>query len=176
MHLGFKREYEISDIRPGDEPAYVEYMRDREIYERTLNIPFPYTLEDARWWVDFNLEEIRKLGQSVNWAIRRADGSLIGGIGYPGLELGKIHRAEIGYWLAKPFWGQGLMTAAVQAVVPYAFERLGLSRVTAHVFASNVGSARVLEKAGFQLEGQLRRHYLKDGAFHDSKVYAILKE
>lgn len=176
MRLVFKRDYEISDIRLGDEPAYVEHLRDREIYERTLNIPFPYTIADARWWVDHNIEEARKLGQSVNWAIRDLEGSVIGGVGYHGLEPGKTHRAEIGYWLAKPFWGQGLMTAAVQAVVPYGFEHLGLSRVTAHVFATNGGSARVLEKSGFQLEGYLRRHYLKDGAFHDGKVYAILKD
>lgn len=111
----------------------------------------------------------------MNWAIRRTDGFLIGGIGYHDFELGKSHRAEIGYWLAKPYWGQGIMTEAVKKVAALAFEELGLVRITANVFHFNMGSAPVLKKAGFQLEGLLRKHYKKDGKVFDGRLYALTR-
>ena len=80
------------------------------------------------------------------------------------------------YWLAKPFWGRGIMTEAATKVSAVAFAELGLIRLTAHVFDFNVGSARVLEKSGFQLKGRLRRHYRKDGKTFDGLLYAKLKD
>ena len=112
----------------------------------------------------------------MNWAIREPGGVLVGGIGYHNLELGRSHRAELGYWLAKPYWGQGIMTGAVKRVTDLAFSEFDLVRVTAHVFAFNGGSARVLEKAGFQFEGLLRSHYKKDGKIFDGKLYAKVRE
>jgi len=85
------------------------------------------------------------------------------------------HRAEIGYWLAKPFWGQGIMSAVVGAICDFAFGDWKLVRITAHVFTSNEASSRVLEKNGFEYEGLLRKHHQKDGKFIDSKLYALVK-
>ena len=117
-------------------------------------------------------ETTARQGRSVNWAIRRSDGFLVGGIGFHDFELGKSHKAELGYWLAKSYWGQGIMTQAVDAVARFGFQEFGLLRITANVFHFNIGSARVLEKAGFQLEGYLRKHYKKDGKIFDGKLYA----
>lgn len=100
---------------------------------------------------------------------------MIGGCGFDGVQVGKSHRAEIGYWLAKPYWGRGIMTAVVRRLCDFAFEQFGLVKITAHVFADNGASAKVLEKCGFQQEGYLRKHYLKDGQFLDSRLFALVK-
>jgi len=96
-------------------------------------------------------------------------------IGSIGLMLGAdVHRftAELGYWLAEPFWGQGIMTRAVQAMVEFAFAELKLHRVRAEPYAANPASARVLEKAGFLLEGRLRASACKEGRVLDQLLYA----
>ena len=97
-------------------------------------------------------------GDPSNWAIRNAEDHLIGGCGFNDFQMGKSHRAEIGYWLAKPFWGQGIMTAVVRRACQYAFEEFGLVKIIAHVNATNPASARVLEKCGFEQEGYLKKH------------------
>ncbi len=67
------------------------------------------------------------------------------------------------------------MTTVVQRVCRHAFEEFGLVKITAHVFPHNPASARVLEKSGFQEEGYLRKHFLKDGQFIDARLFALLR-
>lgn len=172
MNLAINENFYVSDIRATDKPAYLEHLKEKQIYDQTLTIPFPYTEADAEWWVNHVDEVTQKQGRSVTWAIRRADGFLVGGIGFHDFELGKSHRAEVGYWLAKPYWGKGIMTETVKKVSDFGFQEFGLVRITANVFDFNIGSARVLEKVGFQLEGNLRKHYKKDGNIFDGKLYA----
>ncbi len=175
MKLKINDSFYISDIIATDKPAYLEYLQEKQIYDQTLAIPFPYTEADADWWIDHNLEATRSQNnRSVNWALRRADDKLIGGVGFFGHKIGRDHKAELGYWLAKPYWGKGLMTEAVRKVAAYAFSELELMRITANVFVFNQASARVLEKAGFKLEGLLRSHYKKDGKIFDGKLYSLL--
>jgi RimJ/RimL family protein N-acetyltransferase len=104
------------------------------------------------------------------------DENLIGGVGSDSLEFGTTHRAEISYWLGARFWGQGIMSDAVRLYVEYAFSELDLLRLTAHTFEFNVGSARVLEKNGFKLEGRLRKHFRKDGELLDARIYGLLRD
>ncbi len=176
MKLKINDSYHISDIALSDKAAYLEHFKEKRIYDQTLAIPFPYTEADADWWINHNIEATAKQGgRSVNWAIRRSsDNFLVGGIGFLGLTIGEDHKAELGYWLAKPYWKNGIMTASVKKAVEFAFKEFGLTRITANVFHFNIGSARVLEKAGFQCEGYLRSHYKKDGKIFDGKLYAIL--
>ncbi len=159
MKLQINESFYISEVNSADKPAYLEHFKEKQIYDQTLAIPFPYGEADAEWWVNHVAEETKKQGRSVNWCIRREDGYVVGGIGFHEFELGKSHKAELGYWLAKPYWSKGIMTEAVKLISEFAFKELGLARVTANVFHFNVGSARVLENAGFQCEGYLRQHY-----------------
>jgi len=115
-------------------------------------------------------------GRPVHWAIRNENDYLIGGIGLDGVAIGKSHLAEIGYWLAKPYWGQGIMTAVVQKACDLAFAEFGLVKIVAHVFADNAASARVLVKCGFQEEGYLRKHYAKDGKYLDGRLFSLVRE
>ena len=172
-------------IRPGlylssfaltDKPALLEHLGTRDVYKTTLNIPYPYTEGDADWWLSRRMEAMRGQLNETTFAIREGGGKLIGSIGAEGFSPGLSHKAEIGYWLAKPFWGQGVMTETVRAFVDYALTELELLRLTAHVFEGNVASARVLEKNGFKLEGKLRKHFIKDGEFIDARLYGLLKE
>ena len=165
----------LSDILPSDKPAYLEHLNDKAIYDRTLRIPYPYTEADADAWLALLEETTRQQGRPVSWAIRNADDYLIGGCGFDGLVGGKGHRAEIGYWLARPYWGRGIMSAVVRTACGFAFAEFGLVKIVAHVFAGNAASARVLEKCGFELEGYLRKHHLKDGRYLDANLYALLK-
>jgi RimJ/RimL family protein N-acetyltransferase len=165
----------LSEIRTSDKGAFIKHLNDKDIYNRTLRIPFPYTEAHAEEWLALVRKSTKQNGQPVSWAIRNEMDYLIGGIGFNGLVLGKSHVAEIGYWLAKPYWGRGIMTAVVQRVCQHAFGAFGLAKITAHVFAYNPASARVLEKCGFREEGFLRKHYLKDGQFLDARMFALLR-
>jgi RimJ/RimL family protein N-acetyltransferase len=175
MNIIVNDQVHLSEFRSSDKHALVEHLNDRDLYDRTLRIPFPYADADADDWLALVAKATKQQGRPVHWAIRMGDDALIGGCGFDDLQVGKSHRAEIGYWLAKPFWGRGIMTAVVQQACQHAFEEFGLVKITAHVFAHNPASARVLEKCGFQQEGFLRRHFLKDGKFIDARLFALLK-
>jgi ribosomal-protein-alanine N-acetyltransferase len=85
-------------------------------------------------------------------------------------------RAEVGFVLSREYWGRGLMSEAVRAILRFGFERMNLNRIEARCIAENAASARVMEKAGMVYEGTLcQREYIK-GAYRDIKLYAILKK
>ncbi len=175
MRIVVNAQVHLSEFRSSDKPALIEHLNDRDIYDRTLRIPFPYTECNADEWLGICAKATEQQGQPVHFAIRIGDDALIGGCGVDGFQVGKSHRAEIGYWLAKPVWGQGIMTAVVQRVCQHAFEEFGLVKIIAHVFTGNPASARVLEKCGFVQEGLLRKHFLKDGRLIDARLFALLR-
>lgn len=156
-----------------DCPALVEHLKDKEISDFTLAIPFPYQLSGAEWFVNFTQQRKEKLKHNRDWAIRKADGELIGVISFVGdVSRKNIYSAEIGYWLAKKYWGVGIMSNSVNALCSLAFKEHKYVRLEAPVFAHNIGSQRVLEKCGFELEGRLKRAYYKNENFFDSLLYA----
>jgi RimJ/RimL family protein N-acetyltransferase len=165
----------LSEFRSSDKPALVQHLNDREIYDRTLRIPSPYSDASADEFLALVAKVTKQQCQPVYWAIRNADDALIGGCGFDGFHLSESHHAEVGYWVAKPFWNRGIMTAVVQRMCRHAFEEFGLVKITAHVFSHNPASARVLKKCSFQEEGYLRKHFLKDGRFIDARLLALLR-
>jgi len=175
MKIVVNDQVHLSPYHASDKAALVSSLNDREIYERTLRIPFPYTNDDAGKWLTLVARITEQQARVIHWAIRSADGALIGGCGFDDLQVGKSHRGEVGYWLAKPLWGRGIMTAVVQRICRYAFEEFGLLKITAHLFPQNAASARVLEKCGFEQEGFLRKHFLKEGRLLDARVFALLR-
>jgi RimJ/RimL family protein N-acetyltransferase len=175
MKIVVNNQIHLSEFRPSDKPALIEHLNDRDIYDRTFRIPFPYTDADADAFLARVAKATEQHGQPAHFAIRCADDRLIGGCGLNDFENGKSHRAEVGYWLAKPFWGRGIATAVAQRVCQHAFEEFDLVKITAYVFMLNLASARVLEKCGFVQEGLLRKHFQKDGQFIDVKLFALLR-
>lgn len=151
----------------------VRLLNDRRIARWTLRIPFPYRASDARGFL-VRAPKNRRAGIGLSLhVVRRADGALVGGVGLhaPDAEHG---RAEIGYWIGRPFRGQGYATEAVVALRGFAFRRLRLHRLEARVFPGNAASLGVLRATGFRREGRLREAIVKGGVFRDELVYASL--
>lgn len=149
-------------LKYADNPNVARYLRER--------FPQPYTAAAGRAWI----ANTKRQDPPVTFCIA-TDDELIGGIGIE-LQTDVYRRSgELGYWLAEPFWGRGIVTAAANAVVEYGFTRLDLVRIFAGVFATNPASARVLEKVGFELEGRSRHAVFKHGELIDELRYAILR-
>ena len=155
-----------------DRDAIVRHANNRNV---SINLrdrfPYPYTVTDARNW----LEMVVGLKPETNFAID-VGGEAVGGIGFT-LQSDVGHRsAEIGYWLGEAFWGRGIATDALIAVTDHAFANYDICRIFAHVFDWNGASARVLEKAGYELEGRLRKSVTKDGQTIDQLMYAAIRD
>ena len=163
--------FHLSEITLKDVNAFVEYLNDKEIYNNTLSIPYPYTNKDGEWFVNFVEERKKENGKVVNWAIRNKDEKLIGVVGFH--DGVKGHKAEIDYGLANPYWSKGIMSEAVQKICDIGFYKFGLKRITATIFEHNIGSEKVLEKCGFILECVcLKKYYKKDENIFNGKLYA----
>lgn len=142
-----------------------------EVALNTLFIPHPYPDGAAEDWIathESDFEENR-----VHHFALDADGVLIGSMG---LVMKGDGLAEIGYWVGKPYWGQGYATEAGREVVRYGFEECGLQRIFAAHYVRNPASGRVLQKLGMQYEGTLRRHQAKWGVLIDIAFYGLLRD
>ena len=158
--------------REGDEPALAKYANNRNVWINLRGtFPHPYTMEDAAAWVQAQKDR----DPQTEFAIANAD-EAIGAIGLRmhGDEGGQS--AEIGYWLGEPFWGQGIATEAVRALIVYALEHFDPVRVQATVFEWNPASIRVLEKCGFAFEERLPWTDTKDGQTVDQLLYVLVRE
>lgn len=177
MKLQVTPEIHLSPLTPSDRDDIVHHLREKEVSQYTLLIPHPYLLEHADDWIAHAAQATEQHGRVTLWAIRDRQNRLIGGIELSPEGRGKEHCAEIGYWIAKPYWGRGIMTAVVKAVTDHGFRNCGLLRITAPIFDLNPVSGRVLEKAGFILEAPLQRHqYRRDGKLFDSRLYARVRD
>lgn len=162
-------------LRPfsaADAPAVQHLVCAREIAEMTLNIPHPYPDGAALMWISTHDEKIAQ-GTEYPFAITdRVDGSVYGAIG---LRLEREHsRAELGYWIGLPYWGQGYATEAGKALLAFGFQTLGLHRIYAFHFGRNPASGRVLQKIGLLPEGCQRQHLYKNGRHEDLMMYGAL--
>jgi RimJ/RimL family protein N-acetyltransferase len=162
---------DVRSWRPGDAAALVEYANNRKVW---LNLrdrfPHPYTARDARAF----LKSVLGARPETSFAIAVEDVA-IGAIAFHVQSDVERVGAEIGYWLGEPYWGRGIATSAVRAVTEHALTAHSLLRVFALPFADNRASARVLEKAGFTLEGLLRSSAIKDGRVVDQLLYARIR-
>ena len=163
------RPFELSDA------AVVQQLAgEREIADTTLTIPHPYEDGMAESWIETHEPEF-EAGEVATFAITlRRNSELIGAIG---LTLDRLQdKAELGYWIGKPFWNQGYATEAAKAIIQYGFDDLGLNRIGSRHMSRNPSSGRVMEKAGMQLEGKERQGTVKWGKHEDLLLYGILRE
>jgi RimJ/RimL family protein N-acetyltransferase len=162
-------------VRPwrwGDDASLVRHANNRRIWRNLRDVfPHPYTEADAHAWLGRATVEAPVL----NFALE-VEGEAAGGIGLRLGEGNESRSAEMGYWLGEAFWGRGIATEAVRAMTAYGFEEFGLVRIFAGVFEWNPASMRVLEKAGYELEGRLRKAVTKDGETIDQLVYAVVRD
>jgi RimJ/RimL family protein N-acetyltransferase len=163
---------EIRAWRDSDLASLVKYADNRKIWiNLTDAFPHPYTTESGRAF----LAMVSRQDPTTYFALATPE-EAIGGIG---VSLNKDVRrlsAEMGYWLAEPYWGKGLMTETVTKFTDAMMAEFGLVRIHAEPYAHNRASCRLLEKAGFVLEGRMRSSVIKDGQILDQFLYAKIRE
>ena len=163
---------ELRPFLPEDAPSLAEMANDITVWRNLRDLfPHPYTLEHARGFIEHTLSQSPTPHRAIV-----VDGLAVGTIGLKlGTDVERIS-AELGYWLGAPYRGRGIMTEAIRAFTDEAFETFSLTRIFALPFAHNVPSCRALEKAGYVLEGILRRSCIKEGRILDQSQYARVRE
>ncbi len=163
------RKWELADAKDLaatiSNPKVQDNLRD--------GLPYPYTERDGMDFISAMLaaDETETFAFAVT-----VDGKAVGSVGI--FRQSNIHRrtAELGYYIGEEYWGKGFMTEAVKQACDYVFAHSDILRIYAEPFAYNLASCRVLEKAGFQMEGTLRSNAVKKGKVLDMKMYALVKK
>jgi len=136
------------------------YMTDR--------FPYPYTLQDASSFI-----QMASTGTPPNILAIEVEGKGVGGIGLHMQPDIYRKNAELGYWLGESYWGKGIITNAIIEMTRYGFANWDINRIFARPFGTNKASQRVLEKAGFTLEGKFEKSLYKNNEYLDELIYAI---
>jgi RimJ/RimL family protein N-acetyltransferase len=160
-------------LRPyvlADAPEVQRLAGDFRVADTTANIPHPYPDGAAQSWIASHAADYQSRTRVSFAVVRAADAQLLGTVGLHDIST-EHARAELGYWIAVDHWAQGYGTEAVQCLMRYAQDGLAVTRIVARCLARNPASARVMEKAGLQREGLLRRHNLKRGQYEDMLLY-----
>lgn len=156
-----------------DAPAVQRLAGDRSIADTTLRIPHPYEDGVAEKWIASH-RELFAQGSGVTLAIvLKGHADPIGAISLMSISWNDS-RAELGYWVGRPYWNNGFCTEAGEAVLSYAFDDLGLNRVYASHLTRNASSGRVMQKLGMKHEGRQERHVRKWGVLEDLELYGLL--
>lgn len=163
------RKWKMTDAEPLSEmlnnPKILANLRD--------GLPYPYTIDDAKGYIKAMLDA----DQDQIFAYAVTDGNrIVGSIGVFRKENIHFRTADLGYYIAESDWGQGHGTRAVKQICELIFETTDIIRIFAEPFVRNLGSCRILEKAGFQVEGILRKNAVKNGQIEDMKLYALIRE
>ena len=166
------KDFKLRKWNDADLDSLVKYANNWGIAKWLTNgFPYPYTPEDGKAFLSMiaNDNPVKVFTIEVN-------GEAVGSIGiFPQSDIHEKN-AEMGYWLAEEYWGQGIMPRAIQEVVAYGFRTFDIVRIFARPFSTNLQSHRVLEKADFVLEARLKEALFKNGEFMDELIYTRHKE
>jgi [ribosomal protein S5]-alanine N-acetyltransferase len=162
-------------LRPwtiNDLDSLVKYANNKEIAKNmTDQFPHPYTIEKGKVFIEY----ATKASPPNIFAID-VNGEAVGGIGvHPQTDIQRKN-AELGYWLAEPFWGKGIISKAVTQMIDYGFKTFDVERIFARPFGTNKASQKVLEKSGFTLEAKFEKTLFKNGEYQDELVYSIRRK
>ncbi len=167
MHIDCSRCL-LRPLASSDAVSLAHHANDHGVWKNLRDrFPHPYTVADAEAYV----ATVAARSTQTSFGIVVA-GQAIGSISLmPGDDIAR-RSAEVGYWIGRAFWGQGIMTDALKATTQYAFDQLALVRIFAVPFTTTAASSRVLEKAGYVREGMMRRSAVKEGVVLDQLLYA----
>ncbi|MEO7265230.1 MAG: GNAT family N-acetyltransferase [Ferruginibacter sp.] len=147
------------------------FLRTNEDAMKFINKALPKSIADI-------LELVAKMNDNtmrIQWAMAlKTDNKLIGTIGYHIIDKDH-HRAELGYMLHPMQWNKGLMSEAIQAVLDFGFNKLGLHSIEARINPANNASSKILLKHNFVKEGYFKESYLFEGTYFDSEIYGLVK-
>ena len=159
----------LIDFNEGDTELLLSILNDQEVVKYlSSKIPTPYTAENAKWWISTG----SKMG-----IVKAIDlnGSLVGCIGAEKGEFEYQRSAEIGYWIAKGYWRQGIATQAINEIISLVFNTTDIVRLFASIFSQNTASMRVLSNCGFELEAIHNKAIYKNDKFYNNHVFSLIK-
>jgi len=133
---------------PGDAPAVTRLVNDYSVAGNLARVPFPYSEELARKWIGSAAEQIES-GDAFHLAVTQG-GQLVGCVG---LSLKRNALPELGYWIGRKFWGQGLAGEAAAGLLDWAQKGLDITEVEASALTDNLASQAVLRRLGFNENG-----------------------
>ena len=143
----FTERLKLRKLEVDDFASLVKYANNKKISDRIINIPHPYREPVAAFRMSYVVQGFKNKSRFVFAITQKEEGELIGEIS---LHLNQASKtSELGYWLAEPYWGKGLITEAIEAVLNFGFERLELEKIFATCHVDNIASGKVLEKNGF---------------------------
>ncbi|WP_096154418.1 MULTISPECIES: GNAT family N-acetyltransferase [Bacillus] len=165
----------LREVTPEDATDMFEYLSDKEVVTSMGLEPYKSAIdvlvEEINWY-----KSIVEEGTGIRWVITKKDSNVvIGSCGFLNMSR-KHHRAEIGFELNKEYWGQGIASEAVEAVIHYGYKNLNLERIEAIVDPPNLLSQKLMEKQGFRKEGLLRRYEYNFGKFNDVYMYSLIRQ
>ena len=166
MHFTL-RPWNINDL-----DSLVKHANNPKIAANLTNkFPYPYTKENGKMFIDFATK-----GNPAHIFAIDINGEACGGIGIHPQEDVHCKNAELGYWLAEPFWGKGIISKAILQIVEYGFNTFDITRIFAQPYGTNIASQKVLQKAGFTLEATFENIFFKNEEYLDGHIYAIRKK
>jgi ribosomal-protein-alanine N-acetyltransferase len=162
----------LRKLKVSDADDIYEYAKNPEVSRYTIwkRHKSPAV---SRGFIKYVLSEYRK-GIPESWGmVLKENNKFIGTCGFNKYRP-CFKSAEIGYAMSRDYWGKGLMTEAVKAVIGFGFKKLGLHRISANAMPANKGSERVMKKCGMKYEGLQRGAIFAKGKYHNLRVYSIL--
>lgn len=159
----------LRDYKESDVDRLVE-LANNEAVSRFLidSFPYPYTKADAQWWI--RTGRCDRISKVIEW-----DGLFVGSVGAEPGQGEKRKQYAIGYWLGEPYWGQGILSSALAMFVDELFATTDVERLQAWVYSENIGSMKVLERAGFNKDAILKNALYKHGRLFDEHLYSLLR-
>lgn len=163
----------LREVQNEDSNDMFSYLSDKNVVKHMGLEPFQTekdVLEEIEWY-----QKIYKEGTGIRWGITiKDDGRVIGSCGFLNMQP-RHSKAEIGYELSKVYWGKGIASEVVEAVITYGFQHFELERIEALVEPANSASLKLLDKKGFKKEGLLRHYEFTCEKFDDLYMYSILR-
>lgn len=165
------KSFKLRNWNRADVPALARHLNNKNIWDNCRDaLPYPYTEKDAEQFISF----VEGQSEQSNYCIE-INHEAAGNISFiRGTDVER-YNAELGYWLAEPYWNLGIMTEAIKQAVEDYLSHSDTVRIHAHVYENNLASMKVLEKAGFHKCGILRKACFKNGRFVDCHCYELLK-
>jgi len=160
--------FTLRPFKNSDLQSLVKYANNYNVARFMTNqFPHPYSEDDGRKFISSVCDS-----NPVNVFAIEVNCEAVGSIGiFPQSDIHEKN-AEMGYWLAEPFWGNSIITRAIGQIVDYGFKTFDITTIFSRPFSINLASKRVLEKAGFVLEARLKNAIYKNGNYMDELIYA----
>lgn len=164
----------IRKLKFSDAMDIYKNVKDKEVIKWTLSIPYPYPKDGAIKFIRKSHYKIKKKKSYDFGVVFKKTNRVIGIVSFNHVDW-ENKNAELGCWLGKKYWRQGLMTEAVKLILKFGFKKLKLHRIFAGLFEGNIASKKLLEKCGFKLEGKIRETRYRRKKWHNELTFGILR-